>query len=278
MDSTKIADRWVFPVALGTAKFAFSGIERSEAVRALVDAVNGGVTLVDTALAYTRPGVESYAEQVVRDVIAKVGRDSLTIATKGGHWRRGNEFPIDGSPEALRRHCQISLRTLGVERIDLYQLHHPDPGLPIEDSVAALEELRSEGLVAAIGLSNVSAEQLERARLVTTIDTVQNRLSVTSPEDLPLATACARAGIPYLAYQPLNGGSIPIPAVLRVAQRHKVSPHQVMLAWVIAQGPGVIPIVGATTTQSIEDCLQTVNLHLDTADLADLVDLTGAKS
>lgn len=266
-----LADRLIFPVALGTAKFAFSDIGRAEAVGALVDAVNGGVTLVDTALAYTRPGIESYAEQVVSDVIAEVGRDSLTIATKGGHWRRGSDFPVDGRPEVLRRHCQISLRTLGVERIDLYQLHHPDPTLPIEDSVAALAELRAEGLVTTIGLSNVSLEQLERALTVTKIDAVQNRLSVMVPDDLPLVTACERAGILYLAYQPLNRGSDPVPAVLRVAQRHGVTPYQVMLAWIIAQGAGVIPIVGATTTRSITDALQAVNLRLDAADLVDLV-------
>ncbi|MDQ0691221.1 aldo/keto reductase [Arthrobacter sp. W4I7] len=265
-----MADRVTFPIAIGTAKFAFSDLVRSEAVKALVDAVNGGVTLVDTALAYTRPGIESYAEEVVREVIAEVGKDSVTIATKGGHWRRGNDFPVDGSPGALRRHCLISLRTLGVERIDLYQLHHPDPKLPIEESVAALAELRSEGLVATIGLSNVSADQLDRARTVTKIDAVQNRLSVTSSEDLPLAAACRRAGITYLAYQPLNGGANPVRAVLRVAQRHGATPHQVMLAWVIAQGPGIIPIVGATKTRSIREALQAANLQLDAADLADL--------
>jgi pyridoxine 4-dehydrogenase len=147
-------------------------------------AAHTGPMLIDTALAYTRAGIESYAEQAVARALRGLTTGRPLIATKGGHWRRGDSFPVDGRPDTLRAQCEVSLRTLEADRIDLYQLHHVDPQVPLSDSVGALGQLQQEGKIAAIGLSNVTVAQLDEALAVAPIVTVQHRLSCTDPEDL----------------------------------------------------------------------------------------------
>src|ERR1700729_174160 len=132
-------------IGLGTAQFAFGSGTEQDAVATVHAALDAGVRLIDTALAYSRPGTESYAEQVVARALRSVRSDRPLVATKGGHWREGSAFPVDGRPETLRAHCEISLRTLGVDQVDLYLLHHVDPAVPLLESVAALEQLRGEG-------------------------------------------------------------------------------------------------------------------------------------
>jgi pyridoxine 4-dehydrogenase len=122
--------------------------------------------------------------------------------------------------------------------IDLYFLHHVDPAVPLADSVGALGQLRQEGKIAAVGLSNVTVAQLDEARAVTPVDAVQNRLSYADPADLPTALACAERGLAYLAYTPLAGPSGPsLQAALAVARRSRASVQRVMLAWLLAQAP-----------------------------------------
>jgi aryl-alcohol dehydrogenase-like predicted oxidoreductase len=239
-------------------------------------ALGADVRLIDTALAYTRPGVESYAEHIVASALrsaagalrSAAGERPL-VATKGGHWRDGDRFPVDGRPATLRAHCEISLRTLGTDRIDLYFLHHVDPAVPLADSVGALGRLRQEGKVAAIGLSNVTLAQLDEALAVTPVHAVQNRLSYANPADLPMALACAERGLPYLAYSPLEAPSgPPLRAALAVAGRHGASVQRVLLAWLREQSPSIVPLVGASRPASIRDSANP--LHLTTADLAEL--------
>ena len=161
-----IAGRAIEGTGLGTAQFAFGDGTPEESVATVHAALDAGVMLIDTALAYTRPGVESYAEQVVARALRGLTTERPLVATKGGHWRRGDSFPVDGRPGTLRAHCEISLRTLEADRIDLYQLHHVDPRVPLPDSVGALGQLRQEGKIAAIGLSNVTVAQLDEALAV----------------------------------------------------------------------------------------------------------------
>ena len=260
---TTIGGRRVAGIGLGTAPLAFRDITAAEGAATVRAALEAGVGLIDTALAYTRPGVESYAEQVVASALRGAAGERPLIATKGGHWRDGDRFPVDGRPGTLRAHCDASLRTLQVERIDLYFLHHVDPAVPLLDSVGALEGLRQEGKIAAIGLSNVTTAQLDEARAAAPVEAVQNRLSYADPADLPTALACARDGIPYLAYAPLTRPSgPPLEAALTVARRRHASVQRVMLAWLRAQAPGIVPLVGASRPASILDS-------------ADLLDLTG---
>ena len=122
-----IAGRAVDGIGLGTAQFAFRDGTPEDSVATVRAALDAGVMLIDTALAYTRAGVESYAEQVVARALRGLTTGRPLVATKGGHWRRGDSFPVDARPGTLRAHCEISLRTLEADRIDLYQLHHVDP-------------------------------------------------------------------------------------------------------------------------------------------------------
>lgn len=148
---------------------------------------------------------------------------------------RGCRGPPRG---ALRAHCEISQRTLEVDQIDLYRLHHVDPPVSLPDSVGALGQLRQEGKIAAIGLSNVTAAQLDEALAVAPIAAVQNRLSYRDPGDRPMALACAKRDVAYLAYSPFGGSAGPLPpAVLAVADQRGVSAHRIMLAWLRWQSP-----------------------------------------
>jgi aryl-alcohol dehydrogenase-like predicted oxidoreductase len=256
-----IGGRRIEGIGLGTAQFAFRAGTADDAVATVHAALDAGVMLIDTALAYTRAGVESYAEQVVARALQGVTNGRPLIATKGGHWREDHAFPIDGRPGTLRAHCEISLRTLEVDRIDLCQLHHVDPQVPLPDSVGALEQLRQEGKIAAIGLSNVTLAQLDEALAVAPIATVQNRLSYDDPADLPTALACAERNVVYLAYMPFGGPSGTIPeAALAVAKQRGVSVHRVLLAWLRGQSPNIAPLAGASKPASIRDSATLLDL------------------
>jgi aryl-alcohol dehydrogenase-like predicted oxidoreductase len=256
-------------IGLGTAQFAFRDGTLTDSVATVHAALDAGVRLIDTALAYTRPGIESYAEQVIARALRGVTSDRPLVATKGGHWRDGDRFPVDGRPEALRTHCEISLRTLQVDRIDLYQLHHLDPAVPLTESVGALEELRQEGKIAAIGVSNVAIAQLDEALGIAPVAAVQNRLSYGQPGDLPTALACAQRNVAYLAYMAFGSPpGQPSAAALTVAGRHGVSAQRVLLAWLRQQSPNIVPLAGASRPASIRD--SAARLDLTDQDLADL--------
>jgi pyridoxine 4-dehydrogenase len=257
-------------IGLGTAPIAFSGGTEADGVATVRAALDAGVRLIDTALAYNRPGFESYAEHVVASALrGAAASERPLVATKGGHWLDGGRYPVDGRPATLRAHCGISLRTLGTDRVDLYFLHHVDPAVPLADSVGALAELRAEGKVAAVGLSNVTVAQLDAASAVTRVDAVQNRLSYADPGGLAVARACAGRGIAYLAYSPLAAPSgARQAAALRVAGRHGASTQRVLLAWLRAQAPNILPLVGASRPASIRDSADLLELSGD--DLAEL--------
>lgn len=264
----RIAGHRVEGIGLGTAQFAFRDGTAEDCVATVHAALDAGVTLIDTALAYTRLGVESYAEQVVARALRAAGGARPLVATKGGHWRDGDQFPVSGRPETLRAHCETSLRTLGESQIGLYQLHHVDPLVPLAESVGALKDLRSQGKIAAIGLSNVSLAQLYTGLSIAPIASVQNRLSLAAPGDLPMALACARLGVAYLAYAPFDGPSgSPPAAALSVARRHGVSVHRVLLAWLRAQSPNIVPLAGASRPATIRDSATPLDLTVEELDL-----------
>jgi aryl-alcohol dehydrogenase-like predicted oxidoreductase len=270
-----IAGNEIEGIGLGTAQFAFKDRTAEDSVATVHAALDAGVMLIDTALAYTRPGVESYAEQVVARALRGLTTGRPLVATKGGHWRRGGSFPVDGRPGTLRAHCEISLRTLEVDQIGLYQLHHVDPRVPLPDSVATLGQLQREGKIAAIGLSNVTVAQLDEALAVAPIATVQNRLSYGDPGDLPMVLACAERGVAYLAYSPFGGSASPIPqAALAVASRRGVSAHRVLLGWLRRQSPNIVPLAGASRPASIRD--SAARLDLTDSDLGTLCASNGS--
>jgi aryl-alcohol dehydrogenase-like predicted oxidoreductase len=265
-----VAGRSIEGIGLGTAQFAFGEGAAEDSLATVRAALEAGVGLIDTALAYTRPGVESYAEQLVACALRGKTGDRPLVATKGGHWREGDRFPVDGRPEAIRAHCEISLRTLAVDRIDLYFLHRVDPKVPLADSIGALDQLRREGKIAAIGLSNVTVAQLDAALASAPVAAVQNRLSLGDPADLPTALACAERNVAYLAYSPFGGPSGSLPEAARALARSRgVSMQRVVLAWLCRQAPNIVPLVGASRPASIRDSAAALNL--DDEDLDDLL-------
>jgi aryl-alcohol dehydrogenase-like predicted oxidoreductase len=179
-------------------------------------------------------------------------------------------WPADGRPEHLKAACEGSLRRLRLDRIDLYQLHTVDPAVPIEESVGALVELQAEGKIRHIGVSNVSVADLARARAVANVVAVQNRFSLAYRLAADVLAACARSGLTFIAWQPLNlgrhagrGG-----ALAHVAARHEVTEHQVALAWLLQRSPVMVPIPGTRSLAHLEANVAAQSLSLTGEELA----------
>ncbi|MBV9952569.1 MAG: aldo/keto reductase [Acidimicrobiia bacterium] len=244
-------------IGLGAMMFGFVDAGHDDAsVVTMHAAFDAGITLVDTALAYTDPVEERHGERIVAEAVRSSGRQ-VFVATKGGHWHGSDgDFPKDGRPDTIRRHCEGSLRTLGVDSIWLYQLHWPDPQVPIEETMGAFAELRAAGHIEHVGVSNFSVDQLERARSVVPVASVQNKFSIAEQEERPVVDYCVQHGIAFLAYSPLGGllaakglGDV-APNAARVAEDRGLSVQQVALAWLLAQSPTIIPIPGCTRAES----------------------------
>jgi aryl-alcohol dehydrogenase-like predicted oxidoreductase len=232
-------------------------------------AVTLGVRLFDTA--------DSYGPEVSERLLAEALHpyaDGVVIATKGGSIREGPwELHPDGRPEHLRATCEESLRRLRVDRIDLYQLHIVDPAVPLEESVGALAELRSAGKIRHVGLSNVGVDQIEAARKILPVVSVQNEFNVGERrrEDEVVAL-CERDGIAYLPWRPVAKGSLAHShgALGKVAAKHGVRPAQVALAWLLARSPVIVPIPGTRSEVHLEENVAALRLELSPEDLAEL--------
>ncbi|HEU5039562.1 MAG TPA: aldo/keto reductase, partial [Gemmatimonadales bacterium] len=193
----------------------------------------------------------------------------------GGLVRPDSRWVPDARPEQLRAACDRSLAALGVERIDLYQLHAPDPKVPFEESIGALAGLRKAGKVRWVGLSNVSVEQIERARRIVPIVTVQNRLNPFFRDALTdgVLAHCAEQGIGFLAYSPTGGGRLTLklpthPILQPMAARLGVTTHALVIAWALSRSPGVIPIPSARRVEHALDSVSAAELELSAEDLA----------
>jgi pyridoxine 4-dehydrogenase len=231
-----------------------------EAKRLLRRVVERGVNLIDTA--------DSYGPEVSESLIAEALHpypDGLVIATKGGLRRSGpGQWPRDGRPERLKECCEASLRRLRLERIDLYQLHSPDPQVPLEDSLGALKELQEAGKVRHIGISNVSGDELERARAVVDVVTVQNRYNLTDRHSESVLEACERDGIGFIPWFPLATGDLarrggPLDDL---ARRHDAAPGQLALAWLLVRSPVMLPIPGTGSIEHFEENMEAESIRL----------------
>jgi aryl-alcohol dehydrogenase-like predicted oxidoreductase len=235
--------------------------------------VQTDVNLIDTADSY---GPE-VSERLIAEALAPYSED-LVIATKGGFERPGpNRWTPSCRPERLKRCCEDSLRRLKLERIDLYQLHTVDPKVPIEDSVGALAELREEGKIRHVGLSNVSAEQLERAQQIVPIVSVQNRYNVGDRASEEVLEACEQRGLAFIPWAPLGGLrglAQPGGPLDGAARAHGASPGQVALAWLLHRSPVMLPIPGTSSIAHFEENLEAVELELDQDEL-DALDSVG---
>jgi aryl-alcohol dehydrogenase-like predicted oxidoreductase len=241
--------------------------DHDEAIAVLRRAVELGVNFIDTA--------DSYGPFVSERLIAEALHpypDDLVIATKGGLSRPGpGSWDADGRPQHLRAACEESLQRLRLEQIPLYQLHRPDPKVPFEDSVGALVDMKNEGKIRHIGLSNVTEAQLDQAMQITPIVSVQNRYSRVDRTSESLVDRCEVESIAFLPWAPIEAGSIGRDsAVARVAAARDATPHQVALAWLLARSPAILPIPGTGSVAHLEENVQAVSLRLTPQEVAEL--------
>ena len=239
-----------------------------ECRRVLRRAIELDVNLIDTA--------DSYGPHVSERLIAEALHpypDDLVIATKGGLTRSGpNQWHPDGRPEHLREACEGSLARLRLERIALYQLHRVDPKVPMEESLGTLVELRDEGKILHIGLSNVSVEQLRRARGITPIVSVQNRYNLADRASEDVLEECQREGLAFIPWFPLSTGTLARPGgpVAEIAQHHGATPAQIALAWLLHRSPVMLPIPGTSSVEHLEEDVGAAGIELSPDETAEL--------
>jgi pyridoxine 4-dehydrogenase len=235
--------------------------DRDEAKAVLRRAVELGVNFIDTA--------DSYGPEVSERLIAEAlwpYPEDLVIASKGGLERTGpNRWPANGRPEHLREACEGSLRRLKLERIPLYQFHRPDPKVPYEDSVGALVELRNEGKIRHIGISNVNEDQVRRAQRLAPIVSIQNRYNLDDRESDPLIDLCEQETLVFLPWAPIQADRNP--ALRQIAEAHQATTRQVVLAWLLARSPSVLPIPGTGTLSHLEENIAAAGLKLSDAEV-----------
>jgi pyridoxine 4-dehydrogenase len=241
--------------------------DRPEAVRVLRRAIELGVDFIDTA--------DSYGPEVSEEIIAEALHPypkGLVIATKGGFERPGpDKWVTNGRPDYLRRQLKSSLRRLRVERIDLWQLHRIDEKVPEDEQFDVIREFQQEGLVRHLGLSEVTVAQVERARRVVPIVSVQNRYNLTDREWEAEVDYSEREGLVFLPWFPLAAGELDESGPLaRVARRHGATPYQIALAWLLVRSPAMLVIPGTSSVSHLEENVRAAEIQLTPEDLEEL--------
>src|SRR5271170_6208598 len=233
---------------------------RAEAVRVLRRAVELGINFIDTA--------DSYGPHVSEEIIAEAlypYPSGLVIATKGGFDRPGpDQWVENGKPEHLQSACEASLRRLRLDQIDLYQLHRIDPKVPAEEQLGTLKDLQAQGKIKHIGLSEVSVKQIEHARTIVPVVSVQNRYSLADRGSENVLKFCEGANIGFIPWFPLAAGKLSgtASAVQHAATELKVSPSQIALAWLLWRSPVMLPIPGTSSVAHLEENVATAALKV----------------
>jgi pyridoxine 4-dehydrogenase len=232
--------------------------DRNAALAVLRRAVDLEVNFIDTA--------DSYGPYVSEELIAEALHpypEGLVIATKGGWKRPGpNQWTHDATPAHLREAVEGSLKRLRLDRIDVYQLHTPDPVVPFDASVETLAQLREEGKIRLIGLSNVTQEHIERARKIVPIVSVQNRYSFADREWDYVVDYCESNGIAFIPWFPLGAGKVAGEVLNQIAKAHAAPPKQVALAWLLRRSPIMLPIPGTSSVEHIEENVAAASVRL----------------
>jgi len=242
--------------------------DRAQAIAVLRRAVELGINLIDTADSYG-PYV---SEELIREALHPYPK-GLVIATKAGLARTGpgKWIPL-GRPEYLRQECEMSLRRLGVGRIDLFQLHRIDPKVPADDQFGVLRDLKKEGKVRHIGLSEVNVAEIEAARRIVTVATVQNQYNLAYRNSEDVLAYCTRKNIGFIPWFPLATGDLAKPhgALTRIAKQLGAQPAQVALAWLLKKSPVMLPIPGTSKVKHLEENTAAVLLNLDDSIMEEL--------
>jgi pyridoxine 4-dehydrogenase len=241
--------------------------DRGESLRVLRRAVELGVNFIDTA--------DAYGPEVSENLIAEALHpyDGVVVATKGGLLRDGpGRWTPDCSPRHLREACDASLKRLGVERIDLYQLHTVDRRVALEDSVGTLAELRQTGKIKHIGLSNVDVRQLARAEEIVEIVSVQNRYNLADRASEKVLNECAGRGIAFIPWYPLAMGNLTgaRSRLHSIAENHGAAPAQIALAWLLARSPVMLPIPGTSSVAHLEENVAAASIELTDDEIAQI--------
>ena len=246
----------------------------ASAIAVLRLATELGVNFIDTADSYG-PYV---SEELIAKALAPYPKD-LVIATKGGWNRPGpDQWTHDASPEHLRNAVEGSLKRLRLERIDVYQLHVPDPVVPFDASVETLAKMQAEGKIRFIALSNVTKEHIERARKIAPIVSVQNRYSFADREWDYVVDYCERNGIAFIPWSPLGSGKVGGMLLERIAKTHQKMPRQVALAWLLRRSPVMLPIPGTSSIDHLEENLHAASLRLTDEEYLELTGVTALAS
>jgi len=235
------------------------------AVPVLQRAVELGVNFFDTA--------DSYGPHVSEELIAKAlyPYPGLVIATKAGLERPGPDRWVEnGRPEYLRQRLEGSLKRLKAERIDLWQLHRIDPKVPAQEQFEAVRDFQREGLIRHVGLSEVTVDQIEQARKVVPIVSVQNLYNVTDRKWDAEVDYCEREGLAFIPWFPLSAGTLESEVLLRVAQRHGATVYQIALAWLLARSPAMLVIPGTSSVEHLEENVAAAEIKLSKKDIAEL--------
>ena len=247
--------------------------DRDRAREALRRAVALDVTFIDTA--------DSYGPEVSEKLIAETlypYPENLVIATKGGLTRPGpGQWVPDGRPEHLRQACEGSLARLRLDRIDLYQFHRPDPKVPIAESIGALAELKDEGKIRHIGVSNFSEDQLREGMRVAPVVSVQNRYNVVDRSSEAMVDLCEQEMLVFLPWAPIEETGTS-PAILSAARRHGVSERQVVLAWLLARSPQMLPIPGSGSPEHVEQNIAAASIDLGPDEIKAITSATRGRS
>ena len=247
---------------------------RTEAIAVLRRAVELGVNFIDTADSYG-PYV---SEELIAEALAPYPKD-LVIATKGGWDRPGpNQWTHDASPAHLRQAVEGSLKRLRLERIDVYQLHVPDPVVPLDASMETLANMQSQGKIRLVGLSNVTVEHIERARRIVPIVSVQNRYSFADREWDNVVDYCERNAIAFIPWFPLGAGTVAGRLLERIAKARQAKPIQVALAWLLKRSPIMLPIPGTSSIPHLEENVQAASLQLSEEEYLELTGIIALAS
>src|SRR4030088_2245444 len=243
--------------------------DRATAISVLRRAIELGVNFIDTADSYG-PNV---SEGLIAEALAPYPKD-LVIATKGGWNRPGpNQWTHDASPAHLRKAVEGSLKRLRLDRIDVYQLHAPDPAVPLDASMETLANMQSEGKIRLVALSNVTVEHIERARKIVPVVSVQNRYSFADREWDYVVDYCERSGIAFIPWFPLGAGTVAGKLLERIAKARQAKPIQVALAWLLQRSPVMLPIPGTSSISHLEENVAAAALRLTQEEFAKLADV-----
>jgi len=266
----------VYAIGLGAMPLSLEGRpDETQALSVIEAFVHGGGNFIDSANVYCADDTDvGHNEKLITKALSTLeNTDEIIVATKGGLRRPKGNWTVDASPVWLRQSCEKSLKDLNTESIFLYQLHAPDPDIPLTDSVGELARLMDEGKIQHIGLSNVNVEQIQLALSITHIMSVQNRCNLFERTSFKngVITFCEENNITFIAHSPVGGHFQHAQCadnilLNKLAKKYHASTYQIMISWLLHKSPSIIPIPGASKTSNIMNSLQAINVELSKED------------